>query len=178
MLHWQQQCFISSLLSVPPMQLASGISALAFLEDHWNYRTQKDPTSLSVYNTCNTASCQQWHRTSEMHVSFKRTGSHDPHHLHHFQRKGNRGFGWIFCWFPVKSEGHAATFPLLQCFCITSGRHLYWLPKQRLPRLYWERSYHLSNWSTPWSPTQVQWKASWVHRLVLKASLRWLKFQE
>lgn len=94
MLHWQQKCFISSLLSVPPMQLASGISALAFLEDHWNCRTQKDPTSLSVYNTCNTVSCQQWCRTSKMHVSFKRTGSHDPHHLHHFQRKGNQG-GWL-----------------------------------------------------------------------------------
>lgn len=79
--HWQQKCFISCILSGPTMQLAPGISALAFLEDHWNYRTQKDPTSLGMYNMCNTVSCHQLIRISKTMGSFRGPGSHDAHHL-------------------------------------------------------------------------------------------------
>lgn len=69
------------------------------------------------------------------------------------------GVGWILYWFMASLRTmRLRTLPLPQCFCITSGTHLYWLTKQRLPRSYWERSY-LSNWSTAWRTAQVQWKA-------------------
>lgn len=175
-----------SFLAVSPVQPASRISALTFLEDHWNYRPRKTlgplvcTTHVILSHVSTGAEPQKLRGVSEEQVPMI------LNHLDHLQWKSHvTGTGGLAgssvsfqqVWGPRCHLASSTVFPLLQCFCRTSGMHLYWLPKQRLPRFYQQRSY-LSNWSTAWSPTQAQWKASWEHRLILKASLRQLKFQE
>lgn len=113
---------------------------------------------------------RQRSRISKAHENFRGTGFQDPYHLFTSSPMTKVTLEELGVWLNPQlvssnSESHAATLPLLRCFCITSGMRFYRSPRQQLARFYFGQS-PLRNWCTDRSPARVQGKAAqckWVH---------------
>lgn len=168
--------FLPSCL-FPLVQPTHGITALALLKSTETTGLRRTPHAL-VCTICAILSCGAVGQNLKSSGEFQRNGFHDPYHLFTPSLMTKVTLEKLGVWLNPRlvssnSEGHAATLPLLQCFCITSGTHFYGWPRQQLARFCFRQVLSGAGAQTGALP-ECKGKLPSATGCTSKASLTWL----